>query len=231
MSYSTRIVTREDEFSAMGGAWDTLVSAAAGANTFLTHPWLHTWWVSYRPEASLCIVLAERDGTLAGIAPMMRMRDAGLGGVLRSLRFLGDGTSETDHMNFIVRNDDRQDILGSLLEAVNQLPWDIAHVNQIPESSPNAEQFLQYAQSKRWLVSTRHSPCPRRALPSRFDEVMASLPSRLRTAIRSARRDMERAHKVEFGYVSKLEELSEALEVLYRNHGGRWHMASGRQSG
>ena len=51
---------------------------------------------------------------------------------------------------------------------------------------------------------------------------MAALPSRLRTAIRSARRDLFNQHAVEFGLVTKKDELREALDELYRNHAGRW---------
>ena len=222
MSYSIRIVSSETEFASLQDAWDDLVKVAVDVNTFLTHLWLHTWWVSYRPKASLCILLCERDGILVGIAPMMVMRDGGAGRLFRKLRFVGDGTYETDHMNFIVSSDDRQEVLDELLQAIDRLPWDVAHINQIPEASVNAQQFIAHAAKRGWLISTERLPCPRRTLPSSFGELMASLPSRLRTTIRSSIRDLHKSHAVEFGYVQRQEELAEGLDVLFRNHAGRW---------
>ena len=102
MTLSIRVITTEEDFAALAGVWKPLVARAADANTFLTHDWLYSWWRSYRPAAQLKIVLAERAGALLGIAPMMIQREGGVERALRRLRFVGDGTSETDHMNFIV---------------------------------------------------------------------------------------------------------------------------------
>ena len=202
-----------------GKSWSV---AATDANTFLSHAWLHSWWTCYRPDAKLRILLCEKGGQLRGIAPMMISREGLAGRLFRRMRFVGDGTWETDHMNFIVDQEDREEILASLLSAIDEMPWDIAHFNYIPESSQNADQLLQYARERRWLVSSHTVPCPRRSLPPTAAELMAALPSRLRTAIRSARRDLFNQHAVEFGLVTNKDELREALDELYRNHAGRW---------
>ncbi|MET0166060.1 MAG: GNAT family N-acetyltransferase [Vicinamibacterales bacterium] len=125
-------------------------------------------------------------------------------------------------MNFVVDREDRAEILEGLLDAVGQLRWDIAHFNHLPEASSNASQLRQYTMRKAWLVKTHTIPCPRRSIPQSVDELMASLPSRLRTAIRSARRDLEKQHAVEFGLIQRKEEVGGALDALFRNHSGRW---------
>ncbi len=228
MKYSIRVVTNEEQFSALREAWDAVVSEAVDANTSLTHSWLYSWWVAYRPRAQLQIVVAEQGGRVYGIAPMMTLREGGADRVLRRLRFIGDGTSETDHMNFIVRADDRQAILSVLLDAIEALRWDIAYFSQMPESSENTLQLLERAAQRGWMVDTRTVPCPRRAMPPTYDDLLRSLPSRLRTSVRSARRDLEANHKVEFGLYSRSKEIPEALATLYRNHAGRWR-AKGEQ--
>ena len=174
------------------------------------------------PTRNFGFLLCERSGQLRGIAPMMISREGLAGRLFRRMRFVGDGTGETDHMNFIVDQEDREQILASLLSAIDEMPWDIAHFNYIPESSQNANQLLQHAHERRWLVSSHAVPCPRRSLPPTAAELMAALPSRLRTAIRSARRDLFNQHAVEFGVIAKKDELREALDELYRNHAGRW---------
>ena len=151
-----------------------------------------------------------------------------MGAAFRRMRFIGDGTSETDHMNFIVHSQDREDTLAALLEAIKRLPWDIAHFSQMPESSLNTKQVLQYAAKQNWLLGMQSVPCPRRALPGNYEDLLRGLPSRLRTAIRSARRELETKHRLEFGMCTAHEELPEALAALYRNHTGRWQ-AKGAQ--
>ena len=222
MTYTVRILQSDAEFQALRSDWDRLLDSAIDANTFMSHAWLEAWWSAYRPRASLRILLAEREGLLCGIAPMMLSRDAGIGRIFRRLRFIGDGTSETDHMNFLVGADDRSRVLAVLLEAIESLPWDIAHFSQIPKKSEHTEQLLGFARSRRWFLSSSEVPCPRRALPTSHDELMRSLPGRLRTAIRSARRSLEERHAFEFGMCTDRDDLPVLLQALYRNHASRW---------
>lgn len=222
MAYSTRVISTVEEFTALRGVWDELFSAAVDQNTFLTHAWLHSWWSAYQPSASLRIIVAEHMGRAVGIAPLMVQREGGLGKLLRRLRFVGDGTSETDHMNFIVRADDRRSILAALLAAIDDIGWDVAYFSQMPEESANTVQLLEHAAQRGWRLDRQIIPCPRRRLPTSYDELLRSLPSRMRTSIRSARRDLEANFKVDFGRYTRHEDLPEALEALYRNHAGRW---------
>ena len=222
MTYTVRILQSYAEFQALRSDWDRLLNSALDANTFMSHAWLEAWWSAYRPRASLRILLAERDGSLCGIAPMMLLRDAGIGRIFRRLRFIGDGTSETDHMNFLVGADDRFQVLAALLDAIDSLPWDIAHFSQVPKTSAHTEQLLGFANSRGWLLSSSEIPCPCRALPSSRDDLMRSLPGRLRTAIRSARRSLEEKYAVEFGMCTEGDDLPVLLQALYRNHTSRW---------
>lgn len=222
MTYSVRVIREGGDFAALEDQWDLLVDRAADANTFLTHQWLYTWWTAYRPKADLRLVVAEKEGRLSGIAPMMLTREGGLGRALRRLRFVGDGTSETDHMNFVVDDADREQIVDALLDGIEELPWQLAHFSQMPETSENTRQLLRRAEARGWLTDTWPVPCPRNLLPESPEVLMKALPSRLRTAIRSARRGLTSSHQVEFGMVKQADELPAALEALYRNHASRW---------
>ena len=222
MTYTVRIVRSDAEFQALRCDWDRLLGQALDANTFMSFDWLEAWWSAYLPRARLCILLAERDGLVCGIAPMMLIRETGLGCAFRRLRFIGDGTWETDHMNFVVRANDHFRILAALLNAIDLLAWDVAHFSQMPGRSANTEQLLNFAKAKGWLLGTGEVPCPRRTLPGNCEDLMRSLPSRLRTGIRSARRNLEANHAVEFGMCTEDDELPALLQTLYRNHQSRW---------
>lgn len=222
MTYSVRTITTEAEFAALATAWNALATAAVDRCTFITHDWLYSWWTAYRPAARLRIVLIERDRELVGIAPMMVKREGGVERILRRLRFIGDGTSETDHMSFVVHADCRRDVMAQILGAIDTLDWDVAYFSQMPEQSSNTLQLLEHACRSGWIVDRLLVPCPRRTLPGLYEDLLKSLPSRLRTSIRSSRRDLEALHLVEFGRVQRREEIPDALEALYRNHASRW---------
>jgi CelD/BcsL family acetyltransferase involved in cellulose biosynthesis len=222
MNYSISVIRSESEFQALQAPWARLVARAVDGSTFLTHDWLYSWWTSYRPDARLSIVVARAAGEVVGIAPMMLLREGHLGRIFRRLRFIGDGTSETDHMSFIIDAEHADGVLRQLLIGVEALSWDIAHFNQMPEQSRNTLALLEFASERGWLVSTAPVPCPIRVLPASYDELLKSLPSRLRTAIRSARRQLAERHQVEFGQLQRPDELAPALAALYRNHASRW---------
>ena len=151
--------------------------------------------------------LAERAGVLLGIAPMMILREGGVERALRRLRFVGDGTSETDHMNFIVAAEERVECSRRFLRRSIDChgTWPI---------SARCRRTLRILCScwnmparRGWLLDHMAVPCPRRQLPATYDDLLRSLPGRLRTSIRSARRELEARHRVEFGQVRLKEEL------------------------
>jgi CelD/BcsL family acetyltransferase involved in cellulose biosynthesis len=222
MNYEVRIVRSDADFSALRNEWDSLLAVSAEANTFMSHAWLEAWWRAYRPDAKLCIVLVMREGAICGIAPLMLAREPGMRRLVRRLRFIGDGTWETDHMNFVVSADRRRESLAALLEAIDALPWDVAHFSQMPKESESTNQVLEFAGSKGWLIGFSEVPCPRRTLPASYEELVRSLPSRLRTAIRSARRHLDEAFTVDFGWCTEVGDLPGYLDTLFRNHESRW---------
>lgn len=221
-----RLVGNDDEFSSLQPQWDDLLSRTAERNVFLSHEWLHSWWVSYRPDATLRLVLIAEGDRLLAIAPMMLQREWRHGLPIRVLRFVGDGTWETDHMSFLVDASRRAELVAALLREIERLPWDVLELNQMPAPAATTQDTLEFVRA-RWDVAIDEQNCPRCILPASYDELVAALPSRFRTSLRSSRRKLEQQHDVEFGRHADLAGMPAALETLFRNHAGRWQ-AKGR---
>jgi CelD/BcsL family acetyltransferase involved in cellulose biosynthesis len=200
------------------------VARSVSANTFLTFEWLSAWWTSYQIKAELfLIVIEDDDGKLMGIAPLVIKQVRKYGLVFRALYFLGDGTFETDHMNFIARIDFRKETLEALLHALERYDvWDVAHLNQIPQESQNGSDLIAWIERKNYRSSIIALPCPVRTLPDNFEALIASMQPRARTTLRSTRKKLESKYKVEFGLHNSKAEFAEALEALYCNHASRW---------
>ncbi|PJE99787.1 glycosyl transferase family 1 [Streptomyces carminius] len=58
-------------FAALGPRWADLYRRCRAATPFQTHPWLHSWWLSYGLPGRLRLVLVHRAGQLVGAAPLM----------------------------------------------------------------------------------------------------------------------------------------------------------------
>ena len=141
---------------------------------------------------------------------------------MRCLRFLGDGTFETDHSNLVADTADTETVQQALLDELLRQPWDIAVLANVQESSTLARLVPGWCRRNGLLMESTSAPCPLRTVPESFDALLASLPSRFRTAIRSTRRKLAGAHKVEFGLHDDPSQFDAALQSLFDNHESRW---------
>ncbi len=215
-------LTTAEQLDALGAEWERLLERSPDANTFLSPAWLLTWWRAYAPDARLHAIAARRAAELVGLAPMMSVRERCHGVPLECLRFLGDGTFESDHQGFVTVAEDARQLQHALLEQLRQLPWHKAVLANVPESSLLAATIRDWCAQNRYLVEETSMPSPRRRIPESYDALLASLPSRFRTAIRSTRRKLEAAHSVEFGLHDDPAEFDAALQALFDNHESRW---------
>ena len=219
---SLQTLTSITELEAVSTDWHMLLAKAEAANTFLTPEWIVPWWKAYQPKAELRVLVARKDNEFVGLAPMMVQHEKRYGLNVRCLRFLGDGTFESDHLGFLVRAPEADDIHKRLLDGLLTCEWDVAELANIPEGSRLAASLPDWCQRNGFLFEAVNAPCPIRQVPASFDELLASLPSRFRTSIRSTRKKLAAAHRVEFGQHDHPDELDHALETLFENHESRW---------
>lgn len=215
-------LTTADQLEALAAEWDRLLERSPDANTFLSPAWLLSWWQAYAPDARLQSIAVRRADELVGLAPLMSVRERCHGVPLDCLRFMGDGTFESDHQGFVTVAQDARQVQHALLEHLRQLPWHTAVLANVPESSLLAGSIRDWCAEHRYLVEATSTPCPRRRIPESYDALLASLPSRFRTSIRATRRKLEAAHCVEFGLHDEPAEFDAALQSLFDNHESRW---------
>ncbi len=215
-------VTDTAGFAALQPQWSRLVERAANASTFLTPEWLLSWWEAYQPPAQLHILTVRLGGELVGVAPLMIVREQRLAVPMRCLRFIGDGSSETDHMDFVLREDLQDPVRAALLDAMASLPWDLAVLSNVPEQSASVPQMRSWAEHRRYRREECPVACPVRSLPDSYEALLATMPSRFRTSVRSTRRKLSAAHRLEFGLHDDPAGFPDALNSLFVNHESRW---------
>ena len=117
----------------------------------------------------LRILLAYDDAnTLRGIAPLRRQTIRKYGqNVLRPFRFIGDGSNDSDYLDFIIARRRRGGGDGGFLQASGNRNWragTLLQLNEIPDSSPNLAFLRALGATRRHDLRAKRI---RRAPPSR----------------------------------------------------------------
>lgn len=177
------------------GAWNALLAAGVTNAPFLRHEYLSTWWQTrggdeWPPEAQLCLVSAERDGQLVGIAPL----------------FLSDGklwllgsVEISDYLDLVARPEDLPSFLSGLLDWLDSsdsappVAWSALEWVNLPENSPTLNLLDAESARRGWSYAAEvYEPTPSIPLPGDFDAYLAGIDKKQRHEIR---RKMRRAEE------------------------------------
>jgi peptidoglycan/xylan/chitin deacetylase (PgdA/CDA1 family)/CelD/BcsL family acetyltransferase involved in cellulose biosynthesis len=220
-------ISTDKEFGALEREWNLLVQRSPAETVFLTWEWLSSWWSAYGGRKELFVLLArDATGECNGIAPLYLDRSRRT----RLLKFIGDGTYDSDYLDFIVARGHGAQVLEAFLEYLkrSKRDWDALQLNEIPESSPTLEFLRGLRERTRWLFRQEEVPCGIRGLPARWEEFLQTLKPRFRTSVRACLRNLEQWN----GGLELLTNGTEAsswLSELYELHSDRWSLR--QQSG
>jgi CelD/BcsL family acetyltransferase involved in cellulose biosynthesis len=183
-----------------------------------------SWWLSYGSGKSLWIVQIKKDDELIGIAPFYRSRVRHYGLGYNEIRFIGDGSSDSDYMDIIARSGYEECVIQEVLNFILRNPnfWDILHLNEIPQDSPTVPILKRYMALAGLLCESSVIPCCHVPLPKDWQEYLSSLKPRMRTKVRSSIQRLESSFKVEFDNSTTAEDIAPRLESLFLLHNSRW---------
>ncbi|HOW17741.1 MAG TPA: hypothetical protein PLC79_01790, partial [Phycisphaerae bacterium] len=103
MGYVAQEIRSEEEFAAIRDEWQALLAISPANTIFLTWEWLFEWWRSYGGGRALRGLLL-RDEAGRPAAGALLMTDAvriPLAGPVRALRFVGDGSFDSDYLDIV----------------------------------------------------------------------------------------------------------------------------------
>ena len=213
-------ISTDKEFHALEREWNTLVQRSPAKTVFLTWEWLSSWWSAYGGGKKLFILLArDASGECQGIAPLYLERSRRA----RLLKFLGDGTHDSDYLDFIVPREQGAPVLEAFFEHLKLLQndWDALQLNEMPEASPTLDFLRGLREQMRWLFGKEEVPCGVRSLPAKWEEFLQTLKPRFRTSVRACLRNLEQWNGA-FEVLTSSAETSSWLSELYELHSDRW---------
>jgi CelD/BcsL family acetyltransferase involved in cellulose biosynthesis len=100
--------------------------------------------------------------------------------------------------------------------------WDVLHVNDIPEKSPNINLFRTQLKRLRCAVDESEVPCAFVELPATWEEYLRMLKPRMRSKIRSLVRRAEDDKTLTFDMCASEDDLHHRLQSLFLLHNARW---------
>jgi len=217
-------IRREADLYDMRPAWEALLRSSAADTIFLSWEWISSWWQSYGQPGDLRILtVSDASGALRGIAPLRARTIRRYGQSYPVLTFLGDGSMDSDYLDFIVAPGYEKPVLEAFHRHwTTERSSGILLLNEIPETSPNLPLLRQLATRERLLWREQDAPCGAVPLPDTWEAYLALLKPRFRTKLRSALRNLEGRPEVRFGFCQDPEVLHRLLAALFDLHTRRW---------
>ena len=199
------LVTELSQLDPLAGEWNALLAGSASHVPFLRYEFLRAWWETrgggeWPDSARLAVVLARRDGRLAGIAPLFFAdnRDGD-----PALLLLGS-IEISDALDLIAVPADLPDFTAGLLDFLPSLPfaWRTLDLHNLPEASPTLPALRSAAAARGWtfgLENTYHSPAI--PLPGDFEAYLSAIDKKQRHEIRRKMRRVEESGRAVRWYI------------------------------
>lgn len=215
---------RWEDLERFRGDWDELLSANPNLGIFCTPEWLGPWWRAYgKGRSLLTLVFADESGQTAGIAPFYFERSASVGWLKANfLRLVGDGSEDSDDLDFIVRPGYERAIAASFLDWAEKKPWHVCELNCISPRSIVAAHLLEELSCRRWRHVRRDRVFVTVQLPESWELFLKRLSGKERGKVGNLFRRLESRYQLQFRRCENVAELPEYLSTLFALHQKRW---------
>lgn len=213
-----------DGVRSLAGDWNRVLRSSAADTIFLTWEWIDAWWRSYGGGKQPYVLAAKEGDDLVGIAPFCSHQVRRLGKTWNCLRFIGDGSHDSDYLDCFVQTGLESEVMGSVVKCLMQRSkdWDWLDLQGPHEESPTLAAMRTYGFQAGWKSSLEKIPCSTLALPAGWESFLRKLQPRFRTKVRSCVSFFEQR------LASAPEELTPGgetetwLEQLFGLHARRW---------
>ncbi len=213
-----------EQVEGIRASWSNLVAETSGLSVFVTPEWMLSWWRAYGKNKELCVLLlTDPQAGVVGIAPLYRERRKFLGlAEVRVLRLMGDGSGDSDDLDFIVKPGYAASVAKAVLNWMRQSSWDVCEFDFLSSNSEVALLLQDELRRLGWKRITSHRPFTRVTLPGTWAQYLKQLSAKERQKVGIRRRRLESRHKLCFRRCERPDELPAFLETLYALHQKRW---------
>ena len=216
-----------EELEALWPTWVHLLETSQTASVFSTPEWLGAWWRAFGNGNSLvAIVFYDPSGDMVGLAPFyLDVLEAPFRWRLKRLRLIGDGSGDSDNLDFVVRPGYEYACARTLLNWLGrQSMWNLCELNTLPMHSPLANCLLVHLRELGWPHVMHHQRCSAIILPDSWESYLNQISAKEREKVGYRFRRLEKRYRVSTCKCTQEEEVSPFLEELFQLHQKRWQL-------
>ena len=216
-------IGESDAFRSLAAEWQALARRSAGTTPFNSWEWLFSWWQAYGTPGTLRLLAMRHEGALVGVAPLYLAREqSALGTPCRTLKFVGDGSFDSDYLGFLVDPAHEASFVERFVAWLrDNREWDALSLREMPGGSTLAAALRERAGGLAVDFREDAGRAGVLELPATFDALLAQLQPRFRTKLRSLLRRIDQ-HAVTFEYACTPRQLRARLRSLFELHQRRW---------
>lgn len=206
--------------------WEELLLDSDSSSIFSTSEWLGAWWGAFgRGKEIIGLVFLGPSEELVGLMLLyVDFMKAPLTGRLRRLRFVGDGTHDSDNLDMIVRRGYERSCADVLMDWLSvETNWDVCELNTLPANSIMLPHIISVLADRQWEYRTLNTGCSSIPLPNSWERYLSLISRKERTKINYYTRRLERKFRVSFTKCTQEDALPSALETLFELHQQRWN--------
>jgi CelD/BcsL family acetyltransferase involved in cellulose biosynthesis len=213
-----------EELEGLGPIWDDLLQKSKDNDIFSTWEWISCWWKHLGKLRELRVLIAEENGRITAIAPLMRSKYRFLkSGTVTKIEFIG--SPQSDYNSLIWLENEEQCLELFLKYLVEQPDWDCLELDHIHEGTLSSKLLREsHIALSQKLESSVLTLCPYMELPSSVDEFTKSLKGDMRHFLRRKMRRLCEEYRVGFKTQSDFRSIREAMDLLFDLHQKRWKL-------
>lgn len=213
------------QLDALEKEWTDLIAGIPDAPVFLTWEWIGTWWLYFGHDRELWLLTArDRQGSLVGLAPLMREAHRKGGVKLRTIAFIGTGLVFPVHLNILAHTSNQEEVLQAFLDYLfsQSDQWDVISLASVAQES-SLINLLATGDGRIRTGSQVISPYI--PLPGSWEIYLKTLNKKLRRNLRYFRSKLEDDYpgSVDFNCVTDSQELPVVMKKLEELNRNRWH--------
>lgn len=210
-------------------AWEAILRDNASLTIFSTPEWLGSWWKAFGADKRMvALALSSQHDSLIGLVPCyLEERKSPLLGKLAWLRFIGDGSADSDNLDLIIRPGFEGECARALIRWLkDQDDWDICSLNTMPDSSKAAAALMEELKRAGWTCAAENSPCSAIQLPDSWALYLESLSPAFRPLVTRYPRRLAQRYQVRIDRCDNPGVLSRRLKILFSLHEKRWNLVN-----
>ena len=209
--------------ASLRSAWNDLVAQSARPSLYLTHEWMSDWWRSSGgPPRELFVLLAERDGEPAGIAPFVRIIHGVPGISLRRLELMTMGRYAYSPRNLsasleCITKAGAPEPIAAITDYLSSHPgeWDYLRLHPLPDGSETLTGFVRWSEEHGYSCNVRHVFSNAVIeLPHEWESYLKELSPRFRKNLRHNTNSVEKEGGVTVFEVTAADHLNTLLDQM-----------------